>query len=49
MIDGEVKWVETAISHMQLKSVIARVTRAGNAHASSASCSTTARRCNRSK
>jgi DMSO/TMAO reductase YedYZ molybdopterin-dependent catalytic subunit len=31
-IDGEVKWVETEISRLQLKSVIARVTRAGTAH-----------------
>jgi DMSO/TMAO reductase YedYZ molybdopterin-dependent catalytic subunit len=29
-IDGEVKWVETAITRMQLKSFIARVTRAGD-------------------
>jgi DMSO/TMAO reductase YedYZ molybdopterin-dependent catalytic subunit len=29
MIDGEMKWVETAISHMQLKSYIARITRTG--------------------
>jgi DMSO/TMAO reductase YedYZ molybdopterin-dependent catalytic subunit len=29
-IDGEVKWKEAAITHMQLKSVVARVTRAGN-------------------
>jgi DMSO/TMAO reductase YedYZ molybdopterin-dependent catalytic subunit len=29
-IDGEVKWKETAITHMQLKSFIARVTRSGN-------------------
>jgi DMSO/TMAO reductase YedYZ molybdopterin-dependent catalytic subunit len=29
MIDGEMKWVETAISHMQLKSYIARVTHNG--------------------
>jgi DMSO/TMAO reductase YedYZ molybdopterin-dependent catalytic subunit len=29
MIDGEMKWVETAISHMQLKSYIARITRNG--------------------
>jgi DMSO/TMAO reductase YedYZ molybdopterin-dependent catalytic subunit len=28
-IDGEVKWKETAVSRMQLKSVIARVTRQG--------------------
>ncbi|MFN2444892.1 MAG: molybdopterin-dependent oxidoreductase [Vicinamibacterales bacterium] len=31
-IDGEVKWVETAITHMQLKSFIARVTRDGSRH-----------------
>ena len=30
MIDGEMKWVETAVTHMQLKSFIARVTRDGN-------------------
>lgn len=29
-IDGEVKWKEAAITHMQLKSFIARVTRSGN-------------------
>jgi len=29
-IDGEIKWTETAITHMQLKSFIARVTRDGN-------------------
>jgi DMSO/TMAO reductase YedYZ molybdopterin-dependent catalytic subunit len=29
-IDGEVKWKEAAITHMQLKSFIARVTRNGN-------------------
>ena len=29
MIDGEMKWKETAISRLQLKSFIARVTRAG--------------------
>jgi hypothetical protein len=27
MIDGEMKWVETDISHMQLKSYIARITK----------------------
>src|SRR5207253_1037615 len=27
VIDGETKWVETAISHMRIKSVIARVTK----------------------
>ena len=31
-IDGEMKWKETAITHMQLKSFIARVTRDGNGH-----------------
>ncbi len=31
-IDGEIKWKETAITHMQLKSFIARVTRAGDQH-----------------
>src|SRR5439155_17861125 len=30
MIDGEMKWKETAVTHMQLKSFIARVTRDGN-------------------
>ena len=32
MIDGEMKWKETEVSRMQLKSVIARVTRSGNRH-----------------
>jgi DMSO/TMAO reductase YedYZ molybdopterin-dependent catalytic subunit len=32
MIDGEMKWTETAITHMQLKSFIARVTREGSQH-----------------
>ena len=32
MIDGEMKWVETAITHLQLKSFIARVTRDGTRH-----------------
>jgi DMSO/TMAO reductase YedYZ molybdopterin-dependent catalytic subunit len=32
MIDGEMKWKETAITHMQLKSFIARVTREGSHH-----------------
>lgn len=32
MIDGEMKWVETAITHMQLKSFIARVTSDGSRH-----------------
>jgi DMSO/TMAO reductase YedYZ molybdopterin-dependent catalytic subunit len=32
MINGEMKWVETAITHLQLKSFVARVTKAGNAH-----------------
>ena len=31
-IDGEIKWKETAVTHMQLKSFIARVTRAGSQH-----------------
>ena len=31
-INGETKWVETAITHMQLKSFIARVTREGSRH-----------------
>jgi DMSO/TMAO reductase YedYZ molybdopterin-dependent catalytic subunit len=30
MIDGELKWTETAVTHMQLKSFIARVTKSGN-------------------
>src|SRR5258708_37911443 len=32
MIGGEMKWKETAITRMQLKSFIARVTRDGNRH-----------------
>ena len=32
MIDGEMKWKEAAITHMQLKSFIARVTKAGSQH-----------------
>ena len=32
MIDGEMKWTETAISRMKLKSFIARVTRDGSGH-----------------
>ncbi|MDO8677357.1 MAG: molybdopterin-dependent oxidoreductase [Acidobacteriota bacterium] len=32
MINGEMKWVETAITHLQLKSFVARVTKSGNAH-----------------
>lgn len=32
MINGEMKWVETAITHLQLKSFVARVTRAGSGH-----------------
>ena len=31
-INGEMKWKETAVTHMQLKSFIARVTRAGSRH-----------------
>jgi DMSO/TMAO reductase YedYZ molybdopterin-dependent catalytic subunit len=30
MIDGEMRWNETAVTHMQLKSFIARVTKDGN-------------------
>ncbi|HLQ76536.1 MAG TPA: hypothetical protein VK210_04230, partial [Terriglobia bacterium] len=30
MIDGEMRWNETAVTHMQLKSFIARVTRTGD-------------------
>jgi DMSO/TMAO reductase YedYZ molybdopterin-dependent catalytic subunit len=32
MINGEMKWVETAITHLQLKSFVGRVTKAGNTH-----------------
>jgi DMSO/TMAO reductase YedYZ molybdopterin-dependent catalytic subunit len=32
MIDGEMRWKESAVTHMQLKSFVARVTRAGNHH-----------------
>ena len=32
MISGEMKWTEAAITHMQLKSFIARVTRDGGGH-----------------
>ena len=32
MIDGELKWTETAVTHMQLKSFIARVTKDGGGH-----------------
>ena len=32
MIDGELKWKETAVTHMQLKSFIARVTLEGGRH-----------------
>lgn len=32
MIDGEMKWTERAVTRMQLKSVIARVTRSGSQH-----------------
>ena len=32
MIDGEIKWVETPITHLQLKSFIARVTKEGTGH-----------------
>ena len=30
IIDGEMKWIETAVTHMQLKSFIARVTKSGS-------------------
>jgi hypothetical protein len=32
MINGEMKWTESAITHLQLKSFIARVSRSGNTH-----------------
>ena len=32
MINGEMKWVETGITHLNLKSFVARVTKNGNAH-----------------
>ena len=32
LIDGEMRWNETAVTHMQLKSFIARVSRDGNRH-----------------
>lgn len=32
MINGELKWIETAITHLQLKSFVARVTKNGNSH-----------------
>jgi DMSO/TMAO reductase YedYZ molybdopterin-dependent catalytic subunit len=32
MIDGEMKWKEAAITHLQVKSFIARVTRDGSQH-----------------
>lgn len=32
MIDGEMKWVESDISHMQLKSYVARVTKTGSGY-----------------
>ena len=32
MIDGEMKWKETAVTHMQLKSFIARVSREAGGH-----------------
>ncbi len=32
LIDGETRWKEAAITHMQLKSFIARVTRSGGVH-----------------
>jgi hypothetical protein len=32
MIDGQMEWVETAITHLQLKSFVARVTKTGADH-----------------
>jgi hypothetical protein len=32
MINGEMKWTESAITHLQLKSFVARVTRSGDAY-----------------
>jgi DMSO/TMAO reductase YedYZ molybdopterin-dependent catalytic subunit len=32
MINGEMKWMETAVTHMQLKSFVARVTKEGAGH-----------------
>jgi DMSO/TMAO reductase YedYZ molybdopterin-dependent catalytic subunit len=32
MVNGELKWKESAVTHMQLKSFIARVTKSGNRH-----------------
>lgn len=32
MINGELKWVETSIAHMKLKSFIARIIQTGNTH-----------------
>jgi len=32
MINGEMKWVETGITHLNLKSFVARITKNGNAH-----------------
>jgi DMSO/TMAO reductase YedYZ molybdopterin-dependent catalytic subunit len=32
MINGEMKWVESAITHQQIKSFVARITKAGNQH-----------------
>ena len=32
MVNGEMKWKETAVTHMRLKSFIARVSRAGSRH-----------------
>jgi DMSO/TMAO reductase YedYZ molybdopterin-dependent catalytic subunit len=32
MIDGEMKWIETPITHLQLKSFVARVTKSGSQH-----------------
>lgn len=32
MINGEMKWMETAVTHMQLKSFVARITKEGDVH-----------------
>ena len=32
MVNGELKWKESAVTHMQLKSFVARVTKAGSRH-----------------
>jgi len=49
MVDGEMRWNETAIGAMRLKSFLARVTREGGAHKVLGWCSMTVRRCVQSK